>query len=190
MTDSSKDNNSELISKRWAKALMELVQEDSSIDKQVILSDLRNISETIEGTEELKNVINNPSISTEEKQIVICKLFQEKVNSIVYNFTFALNLRKRVNLIPEITKEFEKELEKLNNIAHVSVTSALELNDSRKEEIRNRIASKLNKEVIVDWGVDTDIIAGLIINIDEIIIDNSVRHKLSDINKNLIRTAK
>ena len=67
-----KDKNCELVAKRWALALMELALEDENISKEDILDDLHEISETINSSEELSNVINNPSISTEEKQIVIC----------------------------------------------------------------------------------------------------------------------
>ena len=182
-----KDNNCELIAKRWALALMELAQEDENISKEDILDDLREISQTIESSEELKNVINNPSISTEEKQIVLCKLFQNSIMPIVYNFVFALNLRKRVSIISEIAIEFEKELEKVKNIARVSVTSAIELNEERKEQIKEKIIEKLSKDVIVNWGVDSDIIAGLIFKIDELIIDNSIRHKLEDLSREIIK---
>ena len=106
-----KDRNCELVAKRWALALMELAQEDSNISKEDILDDLREIASTIDSSEELSNVINNPSISTEEKQVVLCKLFQNSIMPIVYNFIFALNLRKRVGIIAEIAIEFEKELE-------------------------------------------------------------------------------
>lgn len=182
-----RDKNCELVAKRWALALMELAQEDENISKEDILDDLREISETIDSSEELSNVINNPSISTEEKQVVLCKLFQNSIMPIVYNFIFALNLRKRVSIINEIAAEFEKELEKIKNITRVNVTSAIELNDERKEQIKAKISEKLSKEVIVNWGVDADIIAGLIFNIDELIIDNSVRHKLEDLSKEIIK---
>ena len=182
-----KDRNCELVAKRWALALMELAQEDSNISKEDILDDLREIASTIDSSEELSNVINNPSISTEEKQVVLCKLFQNSIMPIVYNFIFALNLRKRVGIIAEIAVEFEKELERIKNITHVNVTSAIELNDDRKEDIKTKIAQKLNKDVIVDWGIDDDIIAGLIFKIDELVIDNSVKHKLEDLSKEIIK---
>ena len=178
---------SELVAKRWAKALMELACEDENISKDDILDDLREISETIESSQELSDVINNPSISTEEKQIVLCKLFQNSVMPIVYNFVFALNLKKRTSIIAEIAEEFAKELERFKNIAHVNVTSAIELADERREQIKNKIAEKLQKDIVVDWGVDSDIIAGLIFNIDEMIVDNSIRHKLEDLSKTIIK---
>ena len=110
MSESLKNQDNELISKRWAQALMDIVCEGNNISKYDILDDLKEIDNTINSSEELKNVINNPSISTEEKQIVLCKLFQNGVMPIVYNFIFTLNLKKRMNLIGNIAKEYEKLL--------------------------------------------------------------------------------
>ena len=177
----------ELASKRWAKALIELIQEDDSISKEAVLSDIRSVAETFKSSDELANVINNPSISTEEKQIVICKLFQDKVLPIVYNFLFVLNLKKRMNIISDIAEEFEKELEELKNVVRVDITSAIDISDERKKVIRERIAEKLHKEIKASWEVDSDIIAGLIFNIDDTVVDNSIKHKLEKLSESIIR---
>jgi F-type H+-transporting ATPase subunit delta len=92
-----------------------------------------------------------------------------------------------MNIISEIADEFEKELEELNNIVRVDITSAIDLNDERKTDIRNRIAEKLQKDVKVSWGVDSDIIAGLIFNINDTVIDNSIKHKLDKLSESIIR---
>ena len=177
----------ELAAKKWAKALIELVQEDETLSKEEVLSNLRDVQTTIDSSEELHNVFNNPSISTEEKQIVLCKLFQDKILSIVYNFLFALNLKKRLNLIGEIADEFEIELENIKNILRVDVTSAIDLNDDKKDYIKHQIAEKLKKEIKVSWNVDTDIIAGLIFNINDTVIDNSIKHKLDRLSEMIIK---
>ncbi len=177
----------ELASKKWAKALIELTKEDESISKEQVLHELRNISDTFQSSEELSNVINNPSISTEEKQIVICKLFQNRIMPIIYNFLFVLTLKKRLNLITEIADEFEKELEVLKNIVRVDITSAIDLNDERKNDIRNRVAEKLHKDVKVDWSVNSNIIAGLVFNINDTVVDNSVKHKLDKLTENIVK---
>ena len=178
---------SELVAKRWAHALVELTLEDEGISKEEVLSELRDISKTINASEELKTVLSNPSVSTEEKQIVICKLFEGNVMPIVYNFLFVLNLRKRLSIIDEIADEFQRELENIKNIVKVDVTSAIDVNDDKKEEIKSKISEKLNKNVIVDWTVDSDIIAGLVFNINDTVIDNSIQHKLSELCKKIIR---
>lgn len=177
----------ELVSKKWAKALIELLQEDENVSKNTVLSDLRNVADTFKASQELTDVINNPSISTDEKQIIICKLFQDKIEPIVYNFLFALNLKKRINLINDITEEFEKELEELENIVRVDITSAIDLTDDRKNEIKTRVAEKLKKDVKVSWEIDTDIIAGLVFNINDTVVDNSIKHKLDKISESIVR---
>ncbi|MCQ2743917.1 MAG: ATP synthase F1 subunit delta [bacterium] len=187
MTETLKNKNNEAISKKWAKALMELVLENNEVSDNFVLNDLRSISDTINSSEELLSVINNPSISTEEKQIVLCKLFQDKVNPLVYSFLFTLNLRKRTNLIGDITVEYEKELDRINNTKHINVLSAIELSQEKKDDIKGKISAKLNADIDIEWGVDTDIIAGLIFNIDETVIDNSVRHKLEDLSKIIMK---
>ena len=178
---------SELASKKWAKALIELAQEDENLSKEDILADIRSVAENFEASEELSNVVNNPAISTEEKQIVICKLFQNKVMPIVYNFLYALNLKKRLNLLNEIADEYEKELERLKNIVRVDITSAIDLSDERKIYIRNKVAEKLQKDVKIEWGVNSDIIAGLIFNINDTVVDNSIKHKLDKLSDSIIR---
>ena len=178
---------SELAAKRWAKALIELSEENNEISKEEILSDLKEVGETISSSVELSDVLNNPSISIEEKQVVLCKLFQDKIMPIVYNFIFALNLKKRIGIINEIAEEFQSQLEELKNIVRVNITSAIEISEDKKNEIKNRIAEKLQKDVKISWGIDTDIIAGLIFNINDVVVDNSVKHKLDDLCKSIIR---
>lgn len=187
MSGSVKYKDFELVAKRWAKALMELAQENDGISKEDILDDLREVSETIESSPELKSAINNPSVSVEEKQIVICKLFQNKVMPVVYNFIYSLNLKKRLNIIGAIAEEFAKELEEMKNILRVEITSAIELSDDKKNDIRNRVAEKFQKDVRADWHVNSDIIGGLVFNINETIIDNSIRHKLDSLSSNIIK---
>lgn len=177
----------ELASKKWAKALMELALEDDGISKEDILDDLREIAENITSSEELSNVLNNPSISTEEKQIILCKLFQNKLMPIVYNFLFALNLRKRIGLISEIADEFEIELERIKNIVRVNITSAISLDGDKKNDIEKRVAEKLQKDVKINWGVDENIIGGLIFNINDTVIDNSIKHKLDKLSNMIMR---
>ena len=179
--------NSELIAKRWAKALMELAIENEGISKEDILDDLKEVSENINSSKELAEAINNPSISVEEKQIVLCKLFQNKLMPIVYNFIIALNLKRRINIIDVIAQEFEKELEEMKNIVRVKVTSAIEINEDKKNEIKNKISEKLHKNAVLEWYIDADIIAGLVFNIDETILDNSIKHKLENLSKNIIK---
>jgi len=185
---SSVRQNCKAVAKRWANALMELANEDNNLSKDAILKDLRDIVDTINSSEALLNVINNPSVTVQEKQNVITKLFKNSIMPIVYNFVYVLNLRKRLSAISEIANEFEKKLEKFKNILRIDVTSAIDLSDEKKSDIQTKISEKLNKNVIVDWNVNDKIIAGLVFKIDETIIDNSIRCKLENLSRVIARS--
>ena len=96
-------------------------------------------------------------------------------------------MRQRVNLLPQIKDEFLKELEILKNIVRVDVISAFELSDDKKNYVNERLAEKLDKNIITNWQIDENIIAGLVFNINDLVIDNSVRHKLEKLSKEIIK---
>ncbi len=179
--------DSEIIAKRWAKALMDLAEEDSGISKEEILSNLKEINENISASKELAEMLVNPVVSHEEKQVVLTKIFQTRVMPIVFNFLTVLNAKGRLGYLEAITKEFQKELEGLKNILRVSITSAIELSDEKKDYIRNRLAEKLHKDILPSWYIDSDIIGGLVFNINETIVDNSIKHRLENIGKHIIK---
>lgn len=175
--------DSELVAKRWAKALMELALEHEGVSKEDILDDLREVNANIENSKELSDVLNNPSISVEEKQTVLSKLFETSLMPISFKFLSTLNSKGRLGILPAVAEEFRKELELLKNIVRVGITSAIELDEGKKNEIRNRVAEKLQKDVIPEWHIDSSIIGGLIFNVNEVIIDNSIKHRLEILNK-------
>ncbi len=177
----------ELIAKRWAKALMDLATEDGGESKDDILSDLKNVNENIQASQELAETLVNPIVSQEEKQVVLSKLFQSRVKPVVFNFLTGLNSKGRLGFLEAITEEFQKQLEDLTNIVRVNVTSAIELSEEKKADIRNRLAEKLRKDVIPSWSVDSDIIGGLVFNINETIVDNSIKHRLENLGKQIIK---
>ena len=178
---------SELTAQRWSKALMELVLEDEKVSGDVILSNLNDVADTIDASAELREVIHNPSISVNEKNEVMSRIFQDKILPLVFNFLFVLNLKKRLDIIRESAIEFQKELEKQRNILHVDITSAIELDDNKKDEIKCKIADKLQKDIIINWNVNSDIIAGLVFNIDNTVVNNSVKYKLDNLKKDIMK---
>lgn len=77
---------------------------------------MREVDENIKSSKQLSEVLNNPSISIEEKQAVLSKLFQNKLMPIVFNFITTLNLKGRLGILDAVAEEFSKELEELKNI--------------------------------------------------------------------------
>lgn len=178
---------SELVARRWAKALIDLANEEGGISKEEILAELKDVNENIASSEELSEMLINPVVTQEEKLSVLTRLFQTRLMPVVFKFLTVVNSKNRLGYLGAIEQEFQRELEAEKNIVRVNVTSAIELDDGKKDYIRSKLAEKLHKEIISTWVVDSGIIGGLIFNIDETIVDNSIRHRLENIGKHIIK---
>ena len=70
-------------------------------------------------------------------------------------------------------------MDKINNISKVEIISAIELDDNYKEQIKNKLSQILNKEIIINYNVKDEIIAGLVYKMGDDVFDTSVSGKIN-----------
>ena len=75
--------------------------------------DLKNIVDTVESSQDLVNLIKAPNISKSDKQNVVQKIFDGKINNITRNFVLFLIEKDRFGIIENITYEFKSELDEM-----------------------------------------------------------------------------
>ncbi len=164
-------------SKNYAGALAEIAN-DNVLSYDNIKNDLNTVSDIIASSAELKNVLENITISTEIKNSIIDDVFKNQVDAKIVNFLKVITAKNKFNEFAEIKNEFENRYNDVKNIKPVDVTSAIELSDDQKNKITDKLRSKLNKEIIANWKIDSDIIGGLIIKIDDNVINSSLKNRL------------
>lgn len=179
----SEENQNKIISQRYSKALLEF--NENKISKQEVLRQLLDIEQSIEISNELKTVLTSPIISLKEKKEVVDKVFSDS-DKIILNFLKLLLDKNRFTILSSIIKEYKTIIDKENNIVNIKVISAIDLNESEKAMIKVKMQKVLNKEIELEWGKDSDIIGGLIFEMDDNIVDCSLKKKLQEINKKII----
>lgn len=181
----AEENENKLVSERYAQALLELVSDNLS--KEDILKELLDITESVKGSGDLNKVMTSPVISDDEKKNVISKLFENTTNKVILNFLKLLIDKNRFSMLESITKEYKNEINRLNNLLSINVTSAIDLTEDEKSAIKNKLSNILNKNIELEWATNPDIIAGLVFEVGDNIIDNSLRHKLQDLSRNIMK---
>lgn len=171
-----------LSSKIYADTLIRLGQ-DGSVSFDEILENLENIQEICTSSNELVSVLQNPTISIDTKNSIIDEVFSQNINNNIKNFLKIIIEKKRFNEFNSIVSSFKAELDKINNIKHVEIISAINLDDNTKQVILTKIENKIQKQVIANWTVDNSIIGGLVIKFDDNIIDSSLKQKLEKLSK-------
>ena len=181
----AEENENKWVSERYAQALLELVSDNLS--KEDILKELLDITESVKGSGDLNKVMTSPVISDDEKKNVISKLFENTTNKVILNFLKLLVDKNRFSMLESITKEYKNEINRLNNLLSINVTSAIDLTEDEKSAIKDKLSNILNKNIELEWATNPDIIAGLVFEVGDNIIDNSLRHKLQDLSRNIMK---
>ncbi len=174
-----------ITAKNYANALKDLAH-DGSLSCEDILRNLNNVLEIYKTSNELQNVLNNPSIPDKTKYSIVEDVFTKDVDSKIVNFLKILIEKNRFKELQGIVESYRNELDNIKNIQRICVTSAIPLKDEFKKRIEEKLQNKLNKQIIADWNIDEEIIGGLVVKINDDVIDTSLKNKLENLSKNLI----
>lgn len=174
-----------VISKNYAKALIEEAKETG--EYTYFCNQLEEVSNVMKNSADLRIVMANSAISVSKKIEIVDEIFNEKIDVKLLNFIKILIEKNRFNEFESIREIFEEEVSKLSNKKRVEITSPIELNFENKTNVLFKLEHKLNCEVIPVWKIDESLIAGLMFKIDDCVIDTSVKSKLENLSKEIIR---
>lgn len=175
-----------LIAERYSDALVKIAK-DGKLTYEKISDNLNLIKEILTQSKDLKEFLINPLISLEDKKEIIDKVFSSEIDILIINFLKVLVDKNRFNTFDEILDSYNKSLDNINNISRVKVTSAVAMTEEAKKKLKNKLEEKTKKNVILDLDINSDIIAGLVIKIGDNVVDMSLKHKLEDLSKNILR---
>lgn len=174
-----------LIAENYADALIKLGQ-DNSVSYDDILNSLNIIKEVCDTSKDLTMIFANPTISNSTKFSMIDEIFADSIQENVKNFLKVIIEKKRFEELNGIISSYAAKLDKINNIKRVEVTSAIEMDENIKQKILEKLQLKLHQNVIAEWKVDTGIIGGLVVKVDDDVIDSSLKCKLENLSKHII----
>ena len=86
---------------------------------------------------------------------------------------------RRIVLLPEIAGLFEELRAEAERVVRAKVTSALALPDAELDSIRAALRKRFGREVEIETAVDESLIGGAVIDAGDVVIDGSLRGRLS-----------
>jgi F-type H+-transporting ATPase subunit delta len=131
------------------------------------------------GSDEVHQFIGNPSITASEKANTLASIAGDDCNEGAKNLLDVLAENNRFPLLEEISEQFELLKADHEKSARVIVKSAFSLSDAQQKTLSDKLAKKFDREVTLTVEIDTALIGGVIIKAGDLVIDDSVRGKLS-----------
>ncbi len=167
--------------KRYAKALIDLGIESNKLDE--IKEDMILLDQTIEESRDLKLFLRSPLIKKAIKNSALEEIFEGKVQQVTMNLIELLVEKSREKLLHDITLSYISLYKEHHGIIDVEVHTAFELNDAEVKKLTNILESYTGKKVLMDLSIRKELLGGLTVRIDDTIINGSVKHKLSQLEK-------
>lgn len=163
----------------YGNALFELSKEQNNMD--VLYEEAVALIGIFEENEDLIKLLAHPQISKEEKLGVLSKTFEGRVSKDMSGLMAMVVEKGHVPDMTGILKCFVKLVKDEKRIGVARVTSAIDLTDSQKKAIERKLISTTKYETMeIEYIIDKDIIGGLIIRIEDRVVDSSIRTKLKN----------
>ena len=175
-----------LIAQRYSDALVEIAK-DGKLTYFKISTDLELVKNTLSQSKDLNEFLVNPITSIEDKKEIIDRVLSGEIDGLIVNFLKVLIDKNRFSVFGEVLNAYNKALDRVNNISRIQVVSAVEMTEDAKNKLKEKLETKLKKNVVIDLEINPEIIAGLVIKMGDNIVDVSLKHKLEDLSKNIMK---
>jgi len=172
----------------YARAFADVVMTaKNQLDPAGALLELHSIEALLKESDQLRRVLENPSIPGDRKRAVLDAITGRLgTTRQVRNFIAVLTDHRRLPLFSEILKQVEQELNDRQGFAEAQVSTARQLSDTEKRMLEAEITKMTGKKVRARYEQDASLLGGAVVQVGSTIYDGSVKGQLEKIREQLV----
>lgn len=168
------------IAVRYAKALFVLAEEYDAIDP--VYNDMKVIDKLC-AMDEVKVIISNPVIPKKKRTEIVIELTGEGLDKLTARFIGLMFSHDRGEYLAAVARKYINLTRQHRNIRQVSITTAVPVKGKTKEELAALVTVEGEGKIEYIEHIDSSIIGGFIIRVDDTYIDASVETRLNKFRK-------
>jgi F-type H+-transporting ATPase subunit delta len=169
-----------VIARNYAKALLHVVKKDG-LDLNMAQEESRSLRHLLRDQPKLRVFLEGPQFREEDKERLVKNVLHGKINDLFFRY-FILTLRRnRVECLADSLRFFEDMVENDKGIVPGVVTSAIALDQELQQFIQNKLEAFCNKRFAFRFKVDPNLIGGIRVKYEDILIDSSISTFLDDL---------
>lgn len=169
------------IHKGYALALFSLSQENGMSDK--VYSQLSEIKAIFEDNVDYLEMLSSPILSKNERKKLLSEAFGDKYIKEVDAFLMILCEKGDMKEFFACFYEYERLYQVINNISLANIISATELTDSQADALKVSLEKRTGKKLTLNLTIDKSILGGIIAEIDGVVYDGSIKHRIAELKK-------
>jgi F-type H+-transporting ATPase subunit delta len=170
---------------RYARAYAEVAVKNK-LNPEKTVAEFQQMSDVVNGSRELRNVLQNPAVSREQKLKLLDSIIQHiGASKMLRNFLAVLIDHRRIGNIGDVLEQFKRELDRRMGIADAKVSSVRELSSAEKKSLEQQLAAITGKTVRATYSQDASLLGGVLVRVGSTIYDGSVQGRLQRMRQEL-----
>lgn len=122
-----------------------------------------------------------PTIPKSERTAALSEAFEDSLPEYVLSFLQILTEKNHAHLIPDCIADYRELYDKAMGILPARVRSARELTKDESDRLKSALEKRFHKSVRLFCDCDPTLLGGMVVEIDGVRMDGSLRHRLSDV---------
>ncbi|SEI57782.1 F-type H+-transporting ATPase subunit delta [Azotobacter beijerinckii] len=174
--------NNQTLARPYAKAAFEYASAANSNDAW---SGMLSLAAAVVEAPEVAELLRNPRLTRESKVEAVLRLFADDVDDAFRNFIANMGEHDRLFVLPTVRELFEAFKAEAEKTLDVELETAFELSAEQLETLAAALSKRLDRSVNPRQVVNPALIGGLVIRAGDVVVDGSVRGKLSQLAESL-----
>lgn len=166
----------------YAKAVFELAKKGGNYD---VWSERLKFLSAVVADKNVATALEDPGCTATDRAGMIEKIAGDRLDGEANNMVRLLAENSRLGAMADIESLFEEYRAADEGTLEAQVISAIELDDNYRSKLADALQRKFNKKINIVNTIDESLIAGAIIRAGDVVIDGSVKGKLSQLDNNL-----
>lgn len=174
------------LARPYARAVFELARDKGAFDRW---SKTLSVLSALSGDKSVQAMLASPKAAPAVRAEVLAELADkagQKLDQQGRNFVQLLAENRRLGLLPEIAADFERLRAEAENTLEVEIKAAMPVDAAEQKRIADALQQKLGRKITLKYVQDKSLIGGAVIRAGDLVIDGSVREKLSRLTAALI----
>jgi len=169
-------SNATTLARPYAKAAFELAEADNAVSSW---HDMLGLASAAVTEKSLAGLLESPHASGGQIVQILTAAAGDTFDAKFRKFLDVLADNKRLSLLPEIGVLYQELREEAEKLLRVRVVSAFPLEEEQAARLKQALAKRFDREILLEPEVDRSVIGGAVIYAGDQVIDGSLKDRLT-----------
>ena len=164
------------LARPYANAAFALAKSSDRLEKW---SRMLGLLAAAAGADKVRALLGAATVSGAVKAGQLLEVAGDELDDRGRRFVHVLADNGRLDLLPEVSRQYEERKAEAERVLEVEIAAAVELTGEQRQTFAAALAKRFEQEVEVTTAVDANVVGGAVIRAGDTVIDGSVRGRLT-----------